>query len=338
MRDDPRTILVYSGRELMGDGFMKLPFLAALRGTWPDARITWLAGRGKTVYADALRPLVDAYLDEIIEDAAVGVSLRELLRRPLGGRAFELVIDSQRGVKTALILRRIPHRIFVSAAADFWLSERRPAAGYRRPAALAAQLLDLVRLAAGRAPRLAPRPALPESYTLWAREALPAGAPFLGLAPGAGGRHKCWPRQHFVALALAQRKRGVRLVFILGPEERGWLEELKEAVPEALFPLQDARVPAELAASPLFTLALGARLELAVVNDCGTAHMLAASGCPLISLFGPSSPDKFAPLASDLTVLRAQDYGSSEMARIPLAAVAAAVEAKLASARGISEP
>ena len=46
----PETILAYSGLELMGDGFMKIPFLRALRGTWPQARITWLAGAGRTVY------------------------------------------------------------------------------------------------------------------------------------------------------------------------------------------------------------------------------------------------------------------------------------------------
>ena len=336
MRDDPATILVYSGRELMGDGFMKLPFLAALRGTWPGARITWLAGRGRSVYAGPLQALVGAYLDEVLEDAGVGASVAELLRRPLGGRPFELVIDSQRGVKTALILRRIPHRLFVSAAAGFWLSDRRPQAGYRRPPALAAQLLDLVRLAAGRAPELAPRPALPEVFAAAAKVALPAGGPLLGLVPGAGGRHKCWPRQRYVELAQAELKRGLRIAFILGPEEEGWLEELREAVPQALFPLQDARVAKEIAASPLLTLALGERLALALANDCGTAHMLAAAGCPLVSLFGPSSADKFAPLAPDLTILRAQDFGGSEMERIPLAAVARALAAKLAKASGLN--
>ncbi len=50
-------ILVYSGLELLGDGVMKLPFVRALRRCWPAARITWLAGKGKTVYAGTLAPL-----------------------------------------------------------------------------------------------------------------------------------------------------------------------------------------------------------------------------------------------------------------------------------------
>ena len=53
-KQDPETILVYVGLDLMGDGLMKLPFVRALRNAFPDARITWLAGKGRTVYAHEL--------------------------------------------------------------------------------------------------------------------------------------------------------------------------------------------------------------------------------------------------------------------------------------------
>ena len=41
----PATICVYVGLDLVGDGLMKLPFLRALRAAYPQARITWLAGK-----------------------------------------------------------------------------------------------------------------------------------------------------------------------------------------------------------------------------------------------------------------------------------------------------
>src|SRR5258707_7187585 len=119
-------ILVYSGLELLGDGVMKLPFVRALRCSFPNARITWLAGKGKTVYAGTLAPLVGDCLDEVIEDAGIGSKASELLRRPLPGRRFDLVIDTQRRVLTSLILRRIRTKSFVSGAADFLLSNPRP--------------------------------------------------------------------------------------------------------------------------------------------------------------------------------------------------------------------
>ena len=338
MRADPATILVYSGLELMGDGFMKLPFLRALRGTWPSARITWLAGRGKTVYAGPLRPLVQSYLDEIIEDAGVGLALGELLRRPLSGRSFDLVIDTQRGVRTTLILKRIRHRLFVSAAADFWLSEVPPPRDYRRPPAMVMQLLDLVRMASGRAPRLASQPMLPERFMAAARAAIPEGRPCSGWYPVPAGATNVGRASAMSSLPARPMARGERAAFILGPDERAWLDELRAALPEALFPLQDRCLAPDLAASPLYTLAVGQRLAVAVANDCGTAHMLAAVGCRMVSLFGPSSADKFAPLLPDLTILKAQDFGGSEMTRIPLSAVASVLAVKLGEVPRISAP
>src|SRR5207302_2447188 len=55
-------------------------------------------------------------------------------------------------------------------------------------------------------------------------------------------------------------------------------------------------------------------------------HLLAAGGAPMVSLYGPTRPEKYAPFARSLICLKAQDYGSSRIDAIPLAAVAAAVE------------
>jgi ADP-heptose:LPS heptosyltransferase len=49
--------------------------------------------------------------------------------------------------------------------------------------------------------------------------------------------------------------------------------------------------------------------------------MLAAGDTPLVSLFGPTAPEKFAPTARRLTVLRAQDFAGATMDAIPVEAV-----------------
>ncbi|HZB94302.1 MAG TPA: glycosyltransferase family 9 protein, partial [Stellaceae bacterium] len=232
-------LLVYSGLELIGDGVMKLPFLRALRQRWPAAHVTWLAGKGKTVYAHTLAPLATGLVDEIIEEAGIGSRAAELLRRPLPGRRFDLVIDTQRRVLTTLILRRIRSRCFVSAAAGFLLSDKRPPRGYQRPPRLVDQLLDLVAVAGGE--RIEPQGALAigPPWSEAAALALPSGPVYVGIAPGAGGIAKRWPLERFVALAAAQQRRGRHVALLLGPDERGWAEELRAALPEALLPLQD---------------------------------------------------------------------------------------------------
>jgi ADP-heptose:LPS heptosyltransferase len=320
-------ILVYSGLELLGDGVMKLPFVRALRRSFPNARITWLAGKGKTVYAGTLAPLVSDCLDEVIEAAGIGSKASELLRRPLPGRRFDLVIDTQRRVLTSLILRRISSKSFVSGAADFLLSSRRPGRGTRKPPSMIGQLFALLELAAGHPVAPAFDLALGETWRSQAASLLPAGPLYIGLAPGAGGAHKRWPRERFVALAQGQIAAGREAVFLLGPEESGWLGALREAVPGARFPLQQATE----AGSPLLTLAVAQRLAAAIANDSGTGHLLAAAGCPLVSLFGPTRAAKFAPAARRLEIVDAQHFGASEMDAIPLDAVATALARILAS-------
>jgi len=47
---------------------------------------------------------------------------------------------------------------------------------------------------------------------------------------------------------------------------------------------------------PLYTAALLKFCKFSVTNDCGGAHLSAFAGIPVISIFGPTSPEKFAPL------------------------------------------
>ena len=313
------SILVYVGLDLVGDGVMKLPFLRALRAAWPEAHITWLAGQGKTVYAGVLAPLTDHYLDEVIENAGIGLAWPELLRRPLPGRRFDLILDTQRRLLTTLILRRIRHRIFVSGAGGWLLSDRRPPDGRVKPPSMIGQMLALVEAAGGRPAEPHAPLMLDPANDAEAEQRLPPGPVYVGFAPGAGGRHKCWPLDNFIALAMRQGKAGRVPVIFLGPQEQCWESEIRDALPDAVYPL-DPRTP------PPLTIALARRLACAVANDSGAGHMLAAGEIPLISLFGPTSPEKFAPVTRSLTILRAQTYGSEAMSQIPLSAVADSLE------------
>ncbi|MBV5323898.1 MAG: glycosyltransferase family 9 protein, partial [Rhodospirillaceae bacterium] len=214
---------------------------------------------------------------------------------------------------------RIRHTRFLSAAALYLLSDSRPKDTGRSPA-MAAQLMTLVALAGGDA--AAPTAPLPrDSATETVAESLlPAGPVYVGLAPGAGGKHKCWPLERFCALGTFIAAKGAIPVFLLGPAEAEWADFIHANVPGALLPLQQTAK-----ATPMLTIALGRRMRAAIANDSGTGHMLAAADIPLISLFGPTPPDKFAPCASSLTVLRAQDFGADSMDSIPVAAVEAAL-------------
>jgi ADP-heptose:LPS heptosyltransferase len=313
------SILVYVGLDRVGDGVMKLPFLRALRGAYPQARITWLAGQGKSEFAGSLRPLTAGLIDEVIDQAGIGGNWRGLFGRPLAGRRFDLVLDTQRRLLTTLIVKRIRHGCFVSGAADGLFSDRKPPRGWKKPKAMVRQMLELVELASGEPARLLPDITLPPDLRAAAEQALPAGPLYVGLAPGAGGKHKCWPLDRFIALGRRQQQAGRVAVVFLGPEEMQWEEGLRAGLPAARFPLRGD-------APPPLTIALAGRLAAAVANDSGTGHMLAAGGAPMVSLFGPTPPEKFAPTAARLRIVRAQAFGGDTMAAIPLDAVSEALE------------
>jgi ADP-heptose:LPS heptosyltransferase len=317
-------IAVYCDLDLLGDGLMKLPFVRALRSAWPDGDLTWVAGRGPSVYAGVLRPLVHGLVDRTLENTGVGAGLGEALRRQAGG--LDILIDTQSLVATAWALRQLGARQFFSRAGRYLLSSRRPPGFWRKRRRLISRLLYLAEVAAGRP--VTPTGELwqdPQARAL-AERLLPDGGRYVALVAGAGGRHKAWPLPCHIELARALAARGVQPAIILGPAEREWHPDLAAALPEARFPLQEAEA-AGATADPMLTLAVARRCLAGVAGDCGGGHLLAAADLPLVSLFGPTEPDKFAPWTPELTVLRAQSFGGTEMTAIPVAAVLVAVEA-----------
>ena len=160
---------------------------------------------------------------------------------------------------------------------------------------------------------------------------LPEGPEYIGLAPGSGGPPKCWPLENFIELARHLESQGRVPVFFLGPKETGWIDEIRNALPEARFPLQEEGVERNHGFSPLLSVALSERVRASVSNDSGAAHMFAVGSRPLVIFYGVTAPKKFMPMTDKLTIVRAQDFGGPEMRLIPLDAIEEALEQAIES-------
>jgi len=314
-----QRIGILSGREAIGDGLIKIPFLRALRAGWPTASIHWITTQGDTVYTTDLKETVAPLLD------AVFVQPAWLGEKSGTAPTFDLVIDTRGRWKPVLAARKLLRSpLFITPALGFLLSDRRPPFFAPRPSSLIGQLLQLVELAAGRALKATGRLPVPPALLAKAESLLPKGQTCVGLAPGAGGALKRWPLENFAAIAREQAAKGRVPVFLLGPQDLEFYDPLLNTAPEALFPLQARDAWEDSAITVEQTLALGRCLAAAVVNDSGTSHILTAVGCPLVRLFGPTRADKFAhnedPLSHNV-VIRSQAFGSDAMAAIPPQAV-----------------
>jgi len=124
------------------------------------------------------------------------------------------------------------------------------------------------------------------------------------LVPG-GSAHrprKRWPVHRYAQLAAAWAQAGLTPVIVGGTIERPLAEEIRAAVPSAR-DLTGRTTFAEVAA-------LGRGAQVAVGNDTGPMHLLAASGCPSLVLFSDESdPALCAPRGKAVKVLRVADLG-----------------------------
>lgn len=322
-----KTIGVLVGRDLIGDSLIKLPFCRALRNAFPQAEIHWVTSQAPTIFATLMRDKTKDFIDVLYDRPSWMPSADN--PKPTGTAPFfDMLIDTRSRWRMAMEARRLPHRIFIAPAMRFLFSHKRPPLFQPRPQSLSNRLLQLVELAAGYKPVATGSLPVDADLLEKARQILPSGKVYVGLAPGCGSPIRMWPRAKFEQLAKAQAAKGRVPVFILGPQELDWYDNLKANVPNALFPLQEMDVWGMTALTIDHTLAVGACLTMAVANDSGAGHILAAVDCPLLSLFGPTRAAKAAPSVSYGATLSAQDFGgTSHMKAIPVDAVDAAVDA-----------
>lgn len=329
-----RPIAVLVDREGLGDALLKLPFLRAVRRAFPDHALWWIATH-RTAMAHELAPWVAHLIDRTIENAGLTVPAHAVVPRLRALPAFDLVFDSRTRFATVLLARMLlSHRGFYACLPGYLLSTRRPSGRLLRPRHVAARMLSLAE-AAARHPT-----AHDEAFALSAAAAdlaaarLPEGPIYVGLAAGSREARKNWPLANFIALAESLERAGLTPVFLIGPQERDVLAALRAGAPTALFPEAEPVAPAVTLRPLELAMAVGRRLAAAVANDSGIGHLLAALGTPLVSLFGPSDPRRWRPVAASAIVLRAQAFGGSTMDAIPVEPVFAAVTALISERRG----
>ncbi|HEY1935554.1 MAG TPA: glycosyltransferase family 9 protein [Acetobacteraceae bacterium] len=142
------------------------------------------------------------------------------------------------------------------------------------------------------------------------------------LVPGSSAHRlvKRWPVARYRDLATALHERGISPVVIGSRSEHGLGEAI--ACGTGAIDLTGKTSFGELAQ-------LGRAAELAIGNDTGPMHLLAAAGCPSLVLFsGDSDPARCAPRGRDVRVLRRDDLEDltleAVLAALPVPAEASA--------------
>ena len=301
----------------MGDVLHAMPAVAALRERHPDWRIGWVveprwrtllqAVPGSAPRGPAMPLVDDVYLAATRDWKKRPVSRATLgdiafLRRSLRSERFDLCVDMQGSVRSAVIGRMAGAKRFIGPEEPRegparWLYGGRVGMG---SAHVIEQGCELLGGAIGET--LPPAPvALPVDETAEAlcetllRKLGIDGEPFVVVAPTAGWGAKQWPAERFGVVATELSGQGFRVLVNASSAD--------DAVAAAV--VHESGGQAVAVSGELGQLiALTRRSGLVIAGDTGPLHLAAALERPVVALFGPTDPARNGPFGTKARVLR----------------------------------
>lgn len=328
-RDLPIAVIVE--REGLGDALLKLPLLRAIARGFPGRPIWWIANF-QSAMADTLRPYTASLVAEVRTHQQITKPFWRVIPKLRAYPPFSLVFDTRGRVMTVWAARVfLDCREYYCCIPGYLFAHRRPAGRWKRPRHIGERALSMAGAALQGPADYSGRLECGEAARAAARALLPEGKTYVGLAVGSREARKNWPLPRYAALARALIERGRVPVLLVGPQEREIAEEIRGLAPGAIAVDFNGLDPKPAIGELDGAIAVAERLAVVVANDSGLGHLFGSAGRPIVSLFGPTDPRRWAPFAPARRIVRAQDFGGQEMKAIPEAAVLKSVDDLLAS-------
>ena len=284
----------------LGDFVQAMGPFAAIRAHHPAAHLTLLTTRPYAALAQA-----SPYFDTVWIDARprwwnwpVWLKQRQLWR----GTRFDMVYDLQTSDRSSSYYRLMERPRWSGIARGCSHPHANPQRDFMHTLDRQAEQLAMAGIAVTPAPDLAWVRSDMTRYALPARYAL--------LVPG-GAAHrpaKRWPASHYASLAGALVQAGVTPVLLGTASEGAVLDAIHAACPQAL------ALTGQTSFAEIITLARHAVVALG--NDTGPMHLIAAANCPSVVLFSDASnPDLCAPRGR-VTLLQVSDLTMLDVASV----------------------
>jgi lipopolysaccharide heptosyltransferase II len=292
----PRRILLLR-LERIGDLLMVLPAIADLRELAPDAEIDLVVGSWNVPLARTIGAVtrVEALDARWLARGTSGLGLMRLLRhaRSWRTRRYDLAVNFEPDIRSNLLL--------AASGASFTAGYASGGGGALIDRALdydpRAHTTDNARalvaaVFGGRTPG-GSRPALaiPDAARRDAAARLPASqsGPLVGVHMSGGRPIKQWAPERFADVARRLSDTcGATIVLTGAPEDASLVATVRSAL--AGRPVIDVSGDVDLPA----LAALLERLDLFVTGDTGPMHLAGAVGTPVVAIFGPSDPARYA--------------------------------------------
>ncbi|MFY0991657.1 glycosyltransferase family 9 protein [Halomonas sp. C05BenzN] len=277
----------------LGDVCNLVPTVRALQRQWPEARITWIIGRGEHSLLAGL-----SGVEFVVYDKSTGLAGMRRLWRELADTRFDVLLHMQQALRASVLSLGLKADVRVgfdkarAKDAQHWFTHRQLAPHPR--AHVLESFLDFARLLGVEDLSLAWDLPVP-SVAFDEAAALSGDAPYLLMSPCANPRlrnFRNWSAEGYATvIEHAWSQHGLRAVLTGGgsTQEREMGERIQAlSRPEAV-------VDAIGGTSLKGLLALIARARAVVAPDSGPVHMANALGTPVVGLYATTNPDRAAP-------------------------------------------
>jgi ADP-heptose:LPS heptosyltransferase len=293
---DPQRILLLR-LERIGDLLMTLDAIADVVSAAPSAAIDLVVGSWNEGLARAIPGLhrVETLDASWLARGEGGASLPALLRRARSWRTshYDLAINFEPDIRSQLLLASSG----AARIAGFSSGGGGPLLDVAIPFDSKAHTSDNARRLVAAAldvplpTKSATRINIPDQARARARELLGAHrAPLVGVHASGGREIKQWPVERFADVAVRLgRERGATIVLTGSGADRSMVDAVRRRL--ELLPTIDASGTIDL----LTLAAVLERLDVFVTGDTGPMHLAAAVGTPIVAVFGPSDPSRYAP-------------------------------------------
>ena len=284
-----KKLLIYNSGGGIGDSIQLFPLILSLENLFKKSEIYYL-GAHESHY---LKKLKEYNIKVKTLDLGLKyfgfrwwhflVAKRNFLKLKLD--EFDLILDCQSKFRNTIILKQIPSKSFYSHTFNtiFCSGLGQPAKEFW--SGLKKTDYDIKKIS---------RKYFDESVRL-----LP-GKNYIGFSLTQGNvyRKKEWTLNKVIKVSEELVKNNKIPVFLIEEKNQELKNKIKDSIPSALFPEHETSLN-----SPALVTCLGTRMDLVITIDNGIMHMLSLSKVPMISLFGPTDPLKFAPKYKNSKVL-----------------------------------
>jgi len=296
----PKHILIIL-LSAVGDIILATPAAARLRTIFPDSKITWLVDVG---YQDLVKG--NPQIDRVVEFDYTGNHRGPGGIRSLAGelRPVDLLVDFQHKVRTLLLaayLRPAQKKVLVKRHGFGVIKALIGKDAILRAPHQVERYLDILdEFCGAESDRRTPELVVDQADSNYAEKVIAKKASsnsLVGIFPSTRHPTKRWPAKYTAELADMCLSRGLNIAILGGQADI----------------LQAQAVVESMQGQPTFVHTSGSLGQLAglvskckivVSPDTGPAHMAAALKVPVIALFGPTSPERWAPRGAECRVLR----------------------------------